>query len=154
MDETSVFIKTDRGRDEIRTRASKLTPSLRALLIAIDGVKTAGTLAREYPLVSGIGPLLTDLQERGLIEDEDTRRQPATDGAPNNFERFRRGTQFLNESSTLLGLSGYLFSLKIQRCATLDDLHRLAPDFRSAVAKRHGEQDAEELMRRFRDLIG
>ncbi len=30
----------------------------------------------------------------------------------------------------------------------------MAPEFRKALVKRRGESDAEELMRRFHDLVG
>ena len=162
MDEHTVFIKTEQGRNEVRSRTLKLAQPLRTLLIATDGYKSLGTLEREYTVGNGARPLLRQLLDLGLIETLDKAAartsdpsDTAVDAAPHSaFERFRRATQFLNESTSLLGLGGYFFSLKIQRCGSLDELRALAPEFRKALVKRRGESDAEELMRRFHDLVG
>lgn len=156
MDENTVFIKTERGREEIRTRAAKLGGQPRALLIAVDGVKSTATLSREYPVAGGIGILINELLQQGLIETG-AQSRPATaavDGTADSFERFRQATQFLNETSSLLGLGGYLFSLKIQRCGNLAELAALGPELRAALVKKRGDQEAEALMRRFHGLVG
>lgn len=152
MNENTVFSKTDRGREEIRTRAAKLAGPPRALLIAVDGTKTVAALAREYPVAGGIENLLDHLLHQGFIESGTA--DHAGGDAATDFARYRAATQFLNESMSLLGLGGYLFSLKIQRCGNLAELRELGPEFRSALAKKRGEKAAETLMQRFRELIG
>lgn len=155
MDASTVFTKTDLGREEIKTRALKLPSTLRTLLIAVDGIKSVGTLTREYPVVSGVVPLLEKLAALNLITAENSYGTAAASDAPaDDFDHFRQAAQFMNESTALLGLSGYFLNMKIQRCSTLTELRSLAPAFRSAMTKRLGDSEAEDLMRRFHDLIG
>ncbi len=71
MDEHTVFIKTEQGRNEVRSRALKLAQPLRTLLIATDGYKSLGTLEREYSVGNGARPLLRQLLDLGLIETLD-----------------------------------------------------------------------------------
>lgn len=44
MDNSAIFDKSDKGREEIITRKHKLAPRLRSLLVLVDGKKTAGEL--------------------------------------------------------------------------------------------------------------
>lgn len=66
----SVYRKTDKGRQEIATRASGLAPRLRSALILVDGKRDDATLARLlHP--DGIG-CLQALAAGGFVEAIDT----------------------------------------------------------------------------------
>jgi hypothetical protein len=70
MQINAVFAKTDKGRDEIRTRAAGLAQPLRILLIATDGEKDVAKLARLHPAGSGVVQLIEQLAALGLIESK------------------------------------------------------------------------------------
>lgn len=60
-----------------------------------------------------------------------------------NLERFRDGTQYMNETvSDALGMRALFFVLKIEKCSSTMDLIQLLPDFEKAVAKKRGPQYA------------
>lgn len=52
MDNSAIFDKSDKGREEIITRKHKLAPRLRSLLVLVDGKKTAGELLQQ---LAGLG---------------------------------------------------------------------------------------------------
>lgn len=68
MQADTVFAKTDKGREEIRTRAAGLSQPLRILLIATDGQKDVAKLARLHPAGSGVEQLIEQLVAMGLVE--------------------------------------------------------------------------------------
>lgn len=49
---TSIYDKTDKGRDEIATRKNQLAARLRTLLLMVDGQKNAATLLQS---TAGLG---------------------------------------------------------------------------------------------------
>lgn len=68
MDNTAVFDKSDKGREEIITRKHGLTPRLRSLLVLVDGKKTVQQILQQ---MGGMGINLESigqLHEAGLIE--------------------------------------------------------------------------------------
>lgn len=160
MDPAQVYRKTPKGLAEVRQRALGLPPPQRILLIVTDGAQAAGELARLYP-VPDFERHLEALQSLELIEpvaqaDTPSGSSPPVPGADQaEFERLRAALQFLNESAgKMLGLGGFRFNLKIQRCNTLNDLRALVPEYRTALVKRHGEDVADLMTRRLTELIG
>lgn len=76
----SVFAKTAVGQHEILTRALKLGPIPRRLLILIDGKRNATELAA-FVTGSDINPVLTELLDKGCIEASATLPAPAASKA-------------------------------------------------------------------------
>jgi hypothetical protein len=62
---TSIYAKTDKGREEIATRQFQLAPKLRTLLVMIDGRQSLGSLMEH---VAGIG--LSEESVDSLLRDE------------------------------------------------------------------------------------
>ena len=75
----TVFTKTEKGREEIRTRAAGLPQPLRILLIATDGEKDVAKLSRLHPAGAGVAALLAELAALGLIESNFAARRAATE---------------------------------------------------------------------------
>lgn len=65
----SILTKTQKGTEEIETRAHHLSPKLRAALIMIDGASTLGeTLERCGEFAENIEQRLNELVEAGFVE--------------------------------------------------------------------------------------
>ncbi len=77
----SLFAKTAVGQQEIQTRALKLAPVSRRLLILIDGKRSASELAA-FVAGSDIAELLHELLDKGCIEVSAVLPPPATPHAP------------------------------------------------------------------------
>ena len=67
MDASTVAVKTEKGQEEIKNRTYKLSQRMRALLILVDGSRTAGEITQQADLL-GLGPdALADLEREGFI---------------------------------------------------------------------------------------
>ncbi len=68
MDSSTIYAKTQKGREEIATRAYRIVPRLRTLLIVVDGQSTVGELIEKAQSLGGIAPMLAELERHGFIE--------------------------------------------------------------------------------------
>lgn len=66
MDKTGIYRKTPQGQEEVGTRALKLPPKLRQLLIMVDGATDVASLAERFEQDNAIGHLIA-LEHMGLI---------------------------------------------------------------------------------------
>lgn len=116
----TVYTKTAEGQREIKTRARRLTPRARSVLILIDGKRAHDELAG---LVQQLDETLPGLIEAGLVEvssTEPSARAPSAKAAsaPAPTEDFRalrrRAVRAVND---LLGPSGELLAIRIERAA-------------------------------------
>ena len=168
----AVYRKTAKGNQEISAKQGGLDRKLRPLLILVDGRRGSDVIVTLAAGIGVQASALKQLEADGYIEPVRVRseakaavtsRSPATlsSGAPpstlsapttgtleparprTNLERFRDGTQYLNETVTeALGFRALFFVLKIEKCSSTTDLIQLLPEFEKAVAKKHGPQYA------------
>lgn len=68
MNPETIYVKTEKGREEIRSRAAGLSQALRILLIATDGEKPIAKLARLHPAGAGVIDLVGELEAFGFVE--------------------------------------------------------------------------------------
>lgn len=73
---STVFAKTDLGREEIQHRSLRLAPLLRRLLLLVDGERNVAQLT---PFVAGqdVGAMLQELTELGCVQAVVTAPAPA-----------------------------------------------------------------------------
>ena len=166
MNPNQILVKTDKGRDEIKTRSLALSQHARNLLIAADGQKSCGTLAQLYSKVPDVNAVLQELADQGLVELQGGNangsaggvRQPGT--APPSKEddagtqKLRHAIQYLNDTiNSNVGFGGFTLTLKVGRCQTLDDVRALIPEYQAAVTKKRGADTAEALTTKLLDIL-
>ena len=146
MRPTDILDKSEKGQEEIRTRKHKLTGKARMLLLLVDGQHPAFVLREQAEKMKLPADTLDALIEGGFVEAR--RAAPVTastgqapDGLaamletgerPADSERFAHSTgarRLMTESIfSALGLKGFLFTLKIEKTANLEDLKTLIPE--------------------------
>ena len=130
MEPDQVLVKTDKGRDEIKSRTLALSQAARTLLIASDGQKTVRSLTELFSRLPGVTSMIQELVDYGLVAPQGH----AVHGAPGAAEddksrKLRQATQYLSETATAnLGFSAFTFTLKVGRCHNLDDVGALSPE--------------------------
>jgi hypothetical protein len=165
MNPLEIYVKTDKGREEIQTRKSQLPAGLRTLLIMIDGKSSAGEILKQVAPM-GIGPdALEQLIGQGFIALD--RPAPAaaaappaagavdsaTDGLPDS-ERFVAARQYMTDTVVnAMGLRSFMFTMKLEKAETLVDLRGLLPDYTKMMEKGTGKMEAEVLVRQARELL-
>jgi hypothetical protein len=168
MNDEDVLDKTDSGRDELRTRAAGLSQRARSILIMVDGVRTVGDLRVAIERLSAPADTLDSLLELALVVQTRTaparlvQSDPAVPDAEEPIvaastidpERFRVAKKFMNDTVVdALGLRAFMFTLKLEKCATLADLAQLAPEYSRALVKAKGAEVAGALRTRLRELL-
>jgi hypothetical protein len=168
MNDEDVLDKTGIGRDELRTRAAGLTQRVRSILIMIDGVRTVGDLRVAIARLAAPADTLESLLALGLVVQTYTAPAPLAQSSPaaveadetivasgsTDPERFRVAKKFMNDTAVdALGLRAFMFTLKLEKCATLADLAQLVPEYSRALVKARGKEVAGALRTRLRELL-
>jgi hypothetical protein len=161
----TLFRKTAKGQNEIETRAHRLTPRLRALLILVDGRRDAVALAA---LVQQADALLAELLAQGFVEALPEPEpappppapvpRPAAPAAPtapaatpvargSDFDTLRRSAvRALNDE---LGPAAEMLSIRLERSRSMAELRPLLVQAAQAVANMRGRAAAEAYAAKF-----
>lgn len=86
MLDTEVYVKTDAGRDEIRSRTQGLSMAARAILLMVDGQRPVGVMRTLIAGSKAPADILETLVEQGLIEPLDGLAPPPAAAAPKPVE--------------------------------------------------------------------
>jgi hypothetical protein len=166
---TSIYDKTDKGREEIATRKFQLASRLRALLVLVDGRRPEEELLRN---VAGIGltqSALQELLEQGYIVlttsyaslPEPEEAEPAEPAAPaamaapaDPVQQFRSVYDFYNKTiKSTMGLRGFPLQLKVEKAGSVDELRELRAPYLEGVTKAKGRDTAALLVQQLDQLL-
>jgi hypothetical protein len=161
----AIYAKTPAGSEEVRSRKMKLAPKLRTMLILVDGRKPVAALREEGSACGVPSDFIEQLEALGLVKPADGGAAPqgpgvrdntrAGTGMPDPVARFRMAQQFMNDTVVnALGIKAFFFTLKLERCANLNDLKELVEPYRAAIAKASGPAEADVLVRRLQEMLG
>ncbi len=170
MNPSTVFAKTGRGSAEMSGTDRTLDRKLRSALLLVDGRKTAAEIIK---MLEGMGmpaDTLGKLEQLGYIAAAGPaaappRAAPAVSPSPapapsrpaapvpaapalpadaSPMERFSEGRRYMNTTvRDALGFKAVFFTLKIEKCSTVDELLTLLPDFQAALATSRGAEFAQ-----------
>ena len=155
---TTRYAKTDKGMEEIRSRGKNLRGRLRTMLILIDPSKTDNELRASAAQI-GVEPefldtLLRDGYVAPISGTESTIEESPRVVTRDELARFRAAKAFINETIVdALGVRAFLFTLKLERCSTRQDLAALLPDYEKAIRKFRGEAETKLLVQRATELL-
>ncbi|HZX26439.1 MAG TPA: hypothetical protein VFF16_05190 [Telluria sp.] len=179
---TTIYDKTEKGREEIATRKYQLPPRLRTLLVMIDGRNSLETVlkniaglglngesvnllvANEYiRLVSGgpeaanepAPPRAAAPRKREADPEAAARMADLTAKAVEEAEQFRAVYEFYTQTiKSTLGLRGFMLQMKVEKAATVGELRELRHAYLDAVLKAKGSEIARSLRDRLDGLLG
>ena len=161
MADAARYAKTEKGAEEISKRRKNLDRRMRTMLILVDPAKSAAELATQAVQL-GVPPDFLQIMVRdGFIK--------AVAGGPSGADvgvsatpvsvdelaRFRKAQAFMNETIVnALGIRAFMFTLKLEHCATRADLAAIAPDYLKTLRKGTDDAEARVIMERVRELLG
>ena len=154
----SIFRKSAKGATEIETRAHRLVPRLRAMLILVDGKRSDIELAQLMP--PHAADTLAALLEQGFVEPVDVPAPAVAAASPSapapaaalapSFDTTRRVVvRALNDA---IGPAAETLALRMERTHNLDELRALLPLAVQAVGNMRGRSAAEAFAARFAAL--
>lgn len=156
------FDRTGEGHDEIAQGRKNVRGKLRTVLFLVDPNKTVDEILQQMSVIGAPTDALAQLEAGGYIREISgapgaAPAGPAAARAPaptDDVSRFRMAKAFINETVVdVLGIRAFVFTLKLERCATLQDLQALLPDFAAALAKKLDANAARALAQRARELV-
>lgn len=155
----TIYAKTAAGHDEIETRARRLTPRARSLLILIDGKRTEADLAG---LVQQHGETLAALLEAGLVEPvagipatkpssgkAPAAASPAAKAAEAGEDIAALRREAVRAINDLLGPGGESLALRIERAANGEELRAALERAVAYIASARGGGAAAQFASRF-----
>jgi hypothetical protein len=141
------------------TRQSKksLPGKLRTVLFLVDAAKDVREIQRQITLIGAPIDALDQLVTGGYIAPVTAFNAPITAGTQSIEEQiahFRAAKAFMNGTIVdALGIRAFLFTLKLERCATAADLATLLPDYAHALSKKLDREAVRTLVDRTRELL-
>lgn len=150
MDTDQVFLKTDKGHEEIEKRSYHLNFKHRTALIVVDGKSPVDALLEKIP---GDGlSLLGDLLRDGFIAPVQERKpgrspEPPAEitGGPGggiDFETAKR--QAVRAIEAALGPDGEFLAIAIERCKSHAEFSQQAQRARDTISKISGQRKAAD----------
>jgi hypothetical protein len=164
LDEDLVFQKSEAGAREMAAPAHGLSPKLRRALILVDGTKSVAQLAHLFR-AGEVDAILLELQAKGLVllpggaiasaapePSPGAAQSPAAAVTPEQFDEVRR--RAMREVSDRLGPNGDTLALKIERCATPEQLRAALREAETIMASFLGAEYGRNFARKIgRDLL-
>ena len=136
----AIWSKTELGRAEIETRALRLKPALRMVLLLVDGVRDTAALEALSAQLHAPDGALRELEALGLVVHSDIVVAHGQEAPSPAAERYRVLYGLMSESvREYLGLRGYFMQLKVERCADVAELRALLPALADAIGKARGQ---------------
>ena len=136
----AIWSKSELGRVEIETRALRLKPALRMVLLLVDGSRNTRDLADLSAQLHAPEGALQELEALGLVVRSDLAVAHGGAALSPAAERFRVLYGLMSESvREYLGLRGYFMQVKVERCADVAELQALLPALADAIGKARGD---------------
>jgi hypothetical protein len=140
--------KTEKGRVEVQTRAFRVGPRERSVLIMIDGKTPARVLLARLSFMQKADQILDELRNGGFIDAAspidvpDAHADSVEEGLPDGMQSARRvARDFVLKT---LGPRGHDLALKLERCGSRTVLTSLLGRCREVITTAAGEKKAQD----------
>ena len=170
---STVFDKTDKGREEIATRKHQLAARLRTLLVMIDGKHSASELLQKVGSLGLTESSLAELLDGGFIQptppaaaapEQVTHPEVAPvavnvaavpdDVLPEGQNQFQAIYNFYTQTiKSMIGLRGYALQLKVEKAGSIEDFRALRQAYLEALLKAKGAEITRSLRQRLDQLL-
>ncbi|MFO1304470.1 MAG: hypothetical protein U1F54_12100 [Burkholderiales bacterium] len=152
------FERTPKGQLEISQGKKSLPAKLRTVLFLVDPAKDPAEIQRQVALMGAPATALAELAEGGYIAPVRAFNAPIASGGEQSIEdqlaQFRVAKAFMNETIVdALGIRAFMFTLKLEKCATAADLATLLPDYAQALLKKLDREAVRAMVERTRELL-
>ena len=156
-----IYAKTEDGIREVKERKLSLPIALRSLLIMIDGKLTMGEILERARALRVDSDAVAALERAGLIAKRfsapsvvaaEAASAPRSEDEGQRFVAAQR--RFSDVINQHLGLRGYLLVMRLERAASMRDLHDVLPDVAKALVKRIGVEAATPIVTDLEQLMG
>ena len=159
-----VYKRTPQGNKELMARRSDLGPVLNSLLVLVNGKTTREDLMTLVTRLGAPANSLSMLEVGGYIGPLDsagTRAAQTADDSLNGAapltdteRRAKLYQHLIGAAKQHLGLTGFIYHLKVEKAVTLEDLRDLVSPLGKAIAKAKGTDAANAFLKIVQPLAG
>lgn len=152
-----VYKRTLQGNNELMARHSDLGPVLNSLLVLVNGRATRDDLMTVVTRLGAPANSINMLEAGGYIGPADaagTRATLTAHDAPGSTapltdteRRARLYEHLIGAVKQHLGLTGFMYHLKVEKAVTLSDLNELIGPVGKAIAKARGAEAADAFLK-------
>jgi len=159
------FGRTAKGQAEIAQGGKSLRGKLRTVLFLIDANKPLVDVEQQIKLIGAPIDAIDQLVAGGYVAEiggAGGGTQPALAPIPapsaqsteDRLVNFRVAKTFMNDTIVdALGIRAFVFTLKLERCSTAEDLIDLLPTYTEALLKKLDRDATRALVERTRELL-
>ncbi len=163
----TIYMRTQRGHAELKLRHSELGPVVNGLLMLVNGQRTVGELVSVAVKLGAPPDSISGLETGGYIEPAPVRLPtgqtmpaPLTDAAPllasrpahdawsDNDRRAFLYQMLIDAAKKHLGLTGFLYHLKVEKAVTLQELRDLIAPLGEAITRSKGQRTAHDFLQK------
>jgi hypothetical protein len=142
--DSDVYAKTATGHAEIGRRSRRLSATLHAVLLLVDGCRDVRTLRGLCTGLRAPADAVERLLDLNLIGEPEAGAVPDPREASEAAVRYTLWSHILSDAvRTHLGLRGFFLQLRIERCHSAEDLDALVPAIAAEIARRRGSRIAQ-----------
>lgn len=147
MDARLIFVRTEKGEEELKSRAHGLVHGLRFILILVDGKSPVGKILEKGAGLPNITEALEQLAREGFIRTtEEVQRGGVQVKDPKR--------ELILLAQTLLGKQGAGVVKKLQECNdNPEDLARTAEQCKKLIKLMIDDTKADEFVRRSKEIL-
>jgi hypothetical protein len=158
MEPSAVFIKTARGSEEIASRSYGLSSRARAMLIMVDGRRSAATLLAQSPVPAEADSHLAALLEGGFIaavaQPAAVEPPPATATPATSAVNLVTAKQYINSVlHGILGPDADLFSVKVDTANDAPALLALSEKLCDVIRNVGGKKKADDFREKISSML-
>lgn len=159
------FGRTAKGQAEIAQGGKSLRGKLRTVLFLVDANKPLVDVEQQIKLIGAPIDAIDQLVAGGYVAEiggAGGAMQPAlapipapsTQSTEDRLVNFRVAKTFMNDTIVdALGIRAFVFTLKLERCSTAEDLIDLLPTYTEALLKKLDRDATRALVERTRELL-
>jgi hypothetical protein len=158
--ESRRFGRTARGQAEIAQGGKSLRGKLRTVLFLIDANKAVADIEQQIRLLGAPVDAIDQLVAAGYVAEIGSGAAIAppppsgTLSVEDRLANFRVAKAFMNETIVdALGIRAFGFTLKLERCSTVEDLIALLPNYTEALLKKLDREPTRALVERTKELL-
>jgi hypothetical protein len=136
VSETTIYVKTPKGIEELNTRSHGLSPKFRQMLVLQDGKRSRGEIAEMVPDGEELlAKLIADGFIAPLQQSSGEEKSIAKIERPqNDAERFEMAKNFMrNTLQTYLGVMGSGVISQVDKCNNFDELRLVYGQWKEAM---------------------
>lgn len=144
MDLQAIYIKTEKGLEELATRAYKVPSRVRNLLVMVDGTATGEQIVETTAVLGNSAAFFSLLVDEGFIAPLTSASPTATTAAVEIAPSKELVREVCHMVSELLGPGADSLTIRMEKARSIEEFAKLVEQSRDVIGDMVGKKKAEQ----------